>query len=53
MQKAEKLTLVVEPQTGEELRRWAAEEDRPVANLLRRVVAKALAEHRQRQGVAA
>jgi hypothetical protein len=47
------LTLLVEPQAGEELRAWAAEEDRPIANLLRRIVSKSLAEHRQRQGAAA
>jgi len=53
MKSTEKLTLVTDQQTGEELRRWAAEEDRPVANLLRRIVARSLAEHRQQQGAAA
>ena len=48
-----KLTLVLEPQTEEELREWAREEDRPVANLLRRIVDKSLERHRQQPEAAA
>lgn len=53
MSKPEKLTLVLEPQTGEELREWAREEGRPIANLLRRIVSASLEQrHRQREAAA-
>ena len=44
-----KLTLVLEPSTRDELVEWAKEEDRPMANLLRRIVVHALAANRQRR----
>ena len=53
MQKAEKLTLILEPKAGDELRRWAAEEGRPIANLLRRIVARSLEQRRQHHEAAA
>jgi hypothetical protein len=55
MSKPEKLTLVVEQETREELVEWArADGKRPVTSLLRRIVDDALAEHRrQQQGAAA
>jgi hypothetical protein len=49
MSKLEKLTLVLEPSTHDELVKWAKEEDRPVANLLRRIVVHALATNRRRR----
>jgi hypothetical protein len=51
MSKPEKLTLVLEPQTHDELRQWAREEGRPIANLLRRIVNQSL--DRRRQDLAA
>ena len=42
MSKPEKLTLVVELKTREELLEWAREEGRPVGNLLRRIVNQSL-----------
>ena len=44
-----KLTLVLEPQMRDELQEWAREEERPIANLLRRIVGKSLEQRRQRQ----
>jgi hypothetical protein len=38
----EKLTLEIEPDLRESLAKWATEEGRPVGNLLRRIVAKAV-----------
>ncbi len=49
MEKPEKLTLVLEPRTRDELAEWAREEGRPISNLLRRIVAKSLADRRQQQ----
>jgi hypothetical protein len=43
----EKLTLEIEPDLRKSLAKWACEEGRPVGNLLRRIVAKAI----QDQGV--
>jgi hypothetical protein len=53
MKKPEKLTLVLTPQTKDALVTWATEEDRPVANLLRKIVGRALAERQQQSGGAA
>ena len=44
----EKLTVVLDPRVRDELTEWAVEEDRPIANLLRRIVSRALAERQQR-----
>jgi hypothetical protein len=38
----EKLTVEIEPDLREAVVRWAREEDRPVGNLLRRIVAEAV-----------
>ena len=38
----EKLTVELEPELRASLTRWAAEEERPVGNLLRRIVAEAV-----------
>ena len=46
----EKLTVVLDPRVRDELTEWAVEEDRPIANLLRRIVSRALAERRQQPG---
>jgi hypothetical protein len=52
MSKPEKLTLVVEQETREELIAWAREDGkRSVTSLLRSIVDKSLAD-RRRQGVA-
>jgi hypothetical protein len=45
----EKLTVVLDPRVRDELTEWAQEEDRPVGNLLRRLVNKCLAERRAEQ----
>jgi hypothetical protein len=47
MPKPEKLTLVIEPEARHALTEWAREEDRPVANLLRQIVNRSLAQRRQ------
>ena len=47
--KADKLTVALEPATRGELEQWAAEEGRPVANLLRRIVARSLQDRRAAQ----
>jgi hypothetical protein len=49
MTKPEKLTFVLEQPVADELVEWAQEEDRPVGNLLRRLVNKCLAERRAGQ----
>jgi len=46
MTKPEKLTVVLEPETRNELAEWAREEGRPVSNLLRRLVGKCIEERR-------
>ena len=46
MSKPEKLTLVLDEQTRDELAEWARQEGRPIANLLRRIVGKSLEERR-------
>ena len=38
----EKLTVELEPELRASLTRWAAEEERPVGNLLRRIIAEAV-----------
>jgi hypothetical protein len=38
----EKLTVEIEPDLRKSLTKWATEEGRPVGNLLRRIVAKAV-----------
>jgi hypothetical protein len=48
-----KLTLVLEPRMRDELEEWAREEERPIANLLRRIVGKSLEQRRQSQQAAA
>jgi CopG-like RHH_1 or ribbon-helix-helix domain, RHH_5 len=45
----EKLTVVLDPRVRDELSAWAQEEDRPIANLMRRLVNKCLAERRAEQ----
>jgi hypothetical protein len=47
----ERLTVEIEPEVRESLARWAQEEGRPVGNLLRRIVAAAVA-HRAQQTAA-
>lgn len=42
MTDAEKLTLILPADAREAVTRWAAEEDRPVSNLLRRIVVQAI-----------
>jgi len=43
----EKLTISVDADLRQELAAWAAEEGRPVSNLLRRLVARSLEQRRQ------
>jgi hypothetical protein len=45
----EKLSVVLDPEARDELAEWAQAEDRPVGNLLRRLVNKCLAERRAEQ----
>jgi hypothetical protein len=50
----EKLTLVADTEMCDALREWALEDGkRPVTSLLRKIVAKALAERRQHDEAAA
>jgi hypothetical protein len=49
MAKPEKLTMVLESELRNAVEAWAREEGRPVSNLLRRIVDKACAQHRQQQ----
>ena len=51
--KPEKLTVVLEPETRNEVAEWAREEGRPVSNLLRRIVDQACAQRRQQSAQAA
>jgi hypothetical protein len=39
---AEKVTVVLEPDARDAVARWAAQEGRPVSNLVRRIVSQAL-----------
>ena len=48
----EKLTVELDPDLRESLAQWAADEGRPVGNLLRRIVATSVAQH-ERQAAAA
>ena len=50
--KREQISLMLEPGLRESLTRWAEEEGRPVGNLLRRLVAKAVAQHVRRRASA-
>jgi hypothetical protein len=45
----EKLSVLFDPRVRDELETWAEEEDRPIANLLRRIVSRALAERQRSQ----
>ena len=47
MQKPEKVTVMLEPETRDELTEWAHQEGRPVGNLLRRIVNQSLDQRRQ------
>ena len=49
MQKPEKITVQVEPETRDALAEWAREEGRPVGNLLRRIVRRSVEQRRQEQ----
>jgi CopG antitoxin of type II toxin-antitoxin system len=43
---AKKLTVVLERETRDAVQEWAAEEQRPVSNLLRRIIDRACEQHR-------
>jgi hypothetical protein len=49
MTKPEKLTVVLDQPVADELAAWAREEDRPVSNLLRRIVTRSIEQRRQSQ----
>ena len=49
---AEKLTILLEPETRDAVAKWAAEEGRPVSNLLRRLVEQACVQRRQQRAAA-
>ncbi len=48
MMKPEKLTVVLEPETRDEVVEWAHEEGRSVSNLLRRLIDQACAQRQRR-----
>ena len=43
---AKKLTVVLERETREAVQEWAAEEQRPISNLLRRIIDRACEQRR-------
>jgi hypothetical protein len=45
--KKEKLTMTLDRETRAALNKWAHEDDRSLCSLLRKIIAKSLAEHRQ------
>lgn len=49
MRKQEKLTLQLDPEIREEITRWAREDKRPVANLLRFIVCQSVEQRRVEQ----
>jgi hypothetical protein len=49
----EKVTLEIDPDLRELLARWAVEEGRPLGNLLRRIVARSVAQHERGERVSA